>query len=182
MNNRKISSRIIKELYAKSGNSCAFTNCNEQLFDNANIGEICHIQGLNPGSARYNPDLSEEEVNSIDNLILLCSNHHKMIDQQEDLFPKERLLKMKKMHEDLICNNIKKRNERRLFFYELQKIFQENNFDKYILEQGYDGPFEDSVFMYIDIGCEQIYNLLNTEYAISLSGQEKKKYIHLFIC
>lgn len=92
MSSRQIPAKVVKELYAKSGNCCAFSGCNEQLFEDANVGQICHIQGVNPGSARYNPDLPEEVVNSIDNLILLCSNHHKLIDEREDLFPVKKII------------------------------------------------------------------------------------------
>ena len=102
MSSRQIPAKVVKELYAKSG------NCNEQLFEDANVGQICHIQGVNPGSARYNPDLPEEVVNSIDNLILLCSNHHKLIDEREDLFPVKKLLEMKKTHENFVSQAIEK--------------------------------------------------------------------------
>lgn len=49
MSSRQIPARVVKELYAKSGNCCAFSGCNEQLFENANVGQICHIQGVNSG-------------------------------------------------------------------------------------------------------------------------------------
>lgn len=178
MSSRQIPARVVKELYAKSGNCCAFSGCNEQLFEDANVGQICHIQGVNPGSARYNPDLPEEVVNSIDNLILLCSNHHKLIDEREDLFPVKKLLEMKKTHENFVSQAIFQSN-RKMFFDNLQRIFQENNFDRIILEQGYEAPFEDSVFVNADIGCEQIRNLLNTNCALGLSGEERKE-IYIF--
>lgn len=173
MSSRQIPTRVVKELYAKSGNCCAFSGCNEQLFENANVGQICHIQGVNSGSARYNPDLPEEVVNGIENLILLCSNHHKLIDEREDLFPVEKLLEMKKTHENFVSQAIFQSN-RKMFFYNLQRIFQENNFDRIILEQGYEAPFEDSVFINVDNGYWQIYNLLNTDCALGLSGEERK--------
>lgn len=174
MSSRQIPTRVVKELYAKSGNCCAFSGCNEQLFENANVGQICHIQGVNSGSARYNPDLPEEVVNGIDNLILLCSNHHKLIDEREDLFPVEKLLEMKKTHENFVSQAIFQSN-RKMFFYNLQRIFQENNFDRIILEQGYEAPFEDSVFINVDNGYWQICNLLNTDCALGLSGEERKE-------
>lgn len=178
MSSRQIPARVVKELYAKSGNCCAFSGCNEQLFENANVGQICHIQGVNSGSARYNPDLPEEVVNGIDNLSLLCSNHHKLIDEREDLFPVEKLLEMKKAHENFVSQAIFQSNRKR-FFDNLQRIFQENNFDRIILEQGYEAPFEDSVFVNTDNGCEQLRNLLNTNYALGLSGEERRE-IYIF--
>lgn len=47
------------------------------------------------------------------------------------------------------------------------------------MEQGYEAPFEDSVFVNADIGCEQIRNLLNTNCALGLSGEERKE---IYIC
>lgn len=44
------------------------------------IGEICHIEGEKPGSARYNDMMSNKQRNDFDNLILLCRNHHKEVD------------------------------------------------------------------------------------------------------
>lgn len=178
MNSRHIPTRIVKELYAKSGNCCAFSGCNEQLFEDANVGQICHIQGVNSGSARYNPDLPEEVVNGIDNLILLCSNHHRLIDEREDLFPVEKLVEMKKTHENFVSQSIFQSN-RKMFFDNLQRIFQKNNFDRIILEQGYEAPFEDSIFENTDNGYWQICNLLNTDCALGLSGEERKE-IYIF--
>ncbi|WP_205455164.1 HNH endonuclease signature motif containing protein [Clostridium botulinum] len=104
MGRKEIKASIIKELYAKSGNICAFPGCKNRLFsDDKNgknhISNICHIQGYNKGSARYNPNLSEDEANDISNLILLCKNHHGYIDQNEEIYMVEFLKSLKKSHE-----------------------------------------------------------------------------------
>ncbi len=97
---------IQKRLYAYSGCECAFYECNTSLFveesENAspNIGEICHIEGLNKGSARHNP--SNKDPNTYENLILLCANHHKEIDDLNNSFTVDSLKEMKKKHEDTI--------------------------------------------------------------------------------
>lgn len=109
---RKYSMPLIKELYAKSGNECAMYNCSNKLYDNEYGAQdnICHIESLNKGP-RYNPELTEEELNSIDNLILLCANCHKRIDnlKNESTYTVEFLKKMKKDHENSInprkCDN-----------------------------------------------------------------------------
>ena len=55
MGKRNLSDRVKKELCAKSGNRCAFPGCPNNLYSSeASVGEICHIEGLNPGAARYN--------------------------------------------------------------------------------------------------------------------------------
>ncbi len=103
---RNYKTNMIKELYAYSGNQCAFPGCNQKLIDkNGNYGEICHIYGLNLGSARYDPQKSEEELNSISNLILLCPNHHKMVDSDVENFSAETLISIKENHESRVINS-----------------------------------------------------------------------------
>ncbi|WP_373898799.1 HNH endonuclease [Haloimpatiens sp. FM7315] len=107
MGRKEIKPSIIKELYAKCGNVCAFPGCTNRLFTDdeygkSHISNICHIQGYNKGSARYNPKLSEDEANDISNLILLCKNHHGYIDQNEAIYTVEVLNSLKKSHEKKI--------------------------------------------------------------------------------
>lgn len=53
MGKRNLSDRVKKELCAKSGNRCAFPGCPNNLYSSeASVGEICHIEGLNPGAVR----------------------------------------------------------------------------------------------------------------------------------
>jgi hypothetical protein len=73
--------------------------------DNINLSEIYHIYGLNPGSARYNPQLTKKDANKISNLILLCSHHHKIVDSKPDNFPSDTLISMKTSHEEKIARN-----------------------------------------------------------------------------
>lgn len=72
------------------------------------IGENAHIYGENPGSARYNPDLDLEYVNSYENLIYLCANCHKKIDDEEDKYPAEDLRNIKNEHEKWVLKNLEK--------------------------------------------------------------------------
>lgn len=43
--------------------------------------EIGHIRGANPGSARYDPAMTDLERASFPNLLLVCTAHHKLIDR-----------------------------------------------------------------------------------------------------
>lgn len=101
MGNRSYEINTIKELYARSGNQCAFPGCSHELFidGNINLSQICHIYGLKPGSARYTSEIPEENLNKISNLILLCPYHHKMVDSQPEFYLPDTLLSMKKTHE-----------------------------------------------------------------------------------
>ena len=78
-----------KRLFAVSGNKCYFPNCNIPLVDLESgtiTGEICHIKGKKPGSPRYDPKQSNEERHGFENLLLMCSLHHKVIDDDPDSY------------------------------------------------------------------------------------------------
>ena len=90
----------IKRLVAHSGNRCAFPRCTAALFEGATgIGEICHIKAAKPGGPRYDAQQTPAERHGYDNLILLCAKHHTVIDDDEEAYTVERLLKMKAEHE-----------------------------------------------------------------------------------
>jgi hypothetical protein len=74
----------IKVLFARSGNRCAFPKCAAALSDgDTALGEMCHIKGAKPAAARYDPNQTPEERHSAENLILLCPNHHTVVDADE---------------------------------------------------------------------------------------------------
>ena len=90
----------IKKLFAQSGNYCAFPVCQTNMIDeNLIFGEICHIEGENETSARYNPKMTPEQRNSLDNLILLCPTHHTLIDKNPSKYTTDYITKMKSEHE-----------------------------------------------------------------------------------
>jgi len=94
---------VLKKLFALSRNCCAFPRCEEVLSKPEwpkVLAEVCHIAGLNAGSARYDPAMTVAERNSYENLLLLCPNHHDLIDELEpDRFSVDDLLDMKRAHE-----------------------------------------------------------------------------------
>ncbi|WP_375209297.1 hypothetical protein [Hyphomonas jannaschiana] len=90
----------IKLLFARSGNQCAFPKCRAPMaINNTLLGEICHIKGSKPGSARHDPNQLDSERHAYNNLILLCPNHHTVIDDDEDAYTVDRLALMKSNHE-----------------------------------------------------------------------------------
>jgi hypothetical protein len=90
----------IKRLFAHSGNRCAFPKCTAPMAEGDTVfGEVCHIKGKKPGSPRHDPAQILEQRNDFDNLILLCPNHHAVIDADTDAYTFERLQKMKADHE-----------------------------------------------------------------------------------
>lgn len=99
---------------AQSGNICAFPGCDQTLVveeegsRSAVIGVFAHIRGENQGAARYDKDMTDEERNSSDNLIFLCQNHHKIIDDQPTIYTVDELMKMKKDHKKWVIESTRK--------------------------------------------------------------------------
>lgn len=172
MGNRYIKQSVIKKIYAKSGNCCAFPGCHCILVNGeTDIGKICHIEGLNPDSARYNPHLTNKEANSINNLILLCPNHHDLIDQNTSVYTVECLKQMKSEHEEYIEQKIIQVD----FWQELQCIFQECQFDIIFLEQNFEVCFPEWYFEKCEEGYCRIKDLLNENYSLNITSKDRKK-------
>jgi hypothetical protein len=91
---------LLKILFSKSGNRCAFPQCMSPITEGDTvIGEICHIAAASPRGPRYDANQDEAARNSADNLILLCPTHHTVIDADVESYTVERLEKMKRDHE-----------------------------------------------------------------------------------
>lgn len=87
-------------LFTLSGNTCAFPDCQAPMYEAGSIvGVVCHIHAQSPGGPRFNDQLKEEDVNGIDNLVLLCPTHHKVIDDQPELYDATSIRRMKAEHE-----------------------------------------------------------------------------------
>ena len=64
------------------------------------LGDTAHIAAVKAGGPRYDEHLSTEQIRKIENLMLLCPNHHDIIDNSPEIFSTENLQKMKKDHEE----------------------------------------------------------------------------------
>jgi hypothetical protein len=103
---KKISDKETKLLCLQSKGICAFPNCGKSLIqDGTNLdepvvtGEIAHIVAYEPGGPRGDSSFPEEERNKHTNLILLCGDHHKLIDSQVNTYSIPVLREMKRAHE-----------------------------------------------------------------------------------
>jgi hypothetical protein len=101
-----IKEKDIKLLWGRAANRCSFPDCRVKLCqDNKTatnsfpIGEQAHIVGKEEGSARSGSILSVNERDSYHNLILLCPNHHTLVDKNPDDYPIEKLHMFKSQHE-----------------------------------------------------------------------------------
>ncbi|WP_053983725.1 HNH endonuclease [Niameybacter massiliensis] len=102
-----------KMLWGKSANRCNFTECRHELvmdatkIDNESIiGEECHIVARETNGPRGESDLSVEQRNTYNNLILMCSIHHKLIDDQPNTYTIQKLEEMKRKHEDWVRDTL----------------------------------------------------------------------------
>ena len=103
-----ISQSTIKKLYGRSAGSCNI--CKKDLIeDDVQIGEMAHIIAKSSIGPRGNVNYTND--NNYDNLILLCSIHHKIIDSKPDEYTVNRLHEIKQQHEDNIQNRL--HNDRR---------------------------------------------------------------------
>lgn len=106
-----ISLQTIKNLCANSQRTCAFPGCGRPLTCKVEgvdyfSGEFCHIEGVQKKAARYNPARTPEHINDPDNLVLMCPEHHKIIDAMPDKFPAERIREFKRAQEQAACTDI----------------------------------------------------------------------------
>ncbi len=99
---RNYSDLTIKRLYALSENSCAFPDCSVVFTsptNTNNFSNICHIEDAEEGG-RFNPNMTDKQRSSFENLILLCPNHHLETSDTEK-YTVDSLRKMKQRHESL---------------------------------------------------------------------------------
>lgn len=100
--------RTKRLLWGAAAGRC--TLCNRSVLENEDlgipvpIGELAHAVGAEDGSPRGASELSEEERRQPDNLLLLCRNCHKPIDDGGylGLYSVETLYRLKKEHESRV--------------------------------------------------------------------------------
>lgn len=98
----------IKILWAKAAGRCTMADCRRVLITNASenvssrnvlVGENCHIVAESLDGPRGKSSLSPPDRSRNPNLILLCRNHHGIIDGDPDAWPIELLHQIKADHE-----------------------------------------------------------------------------------
>lgn len=96
-------------LWGKAAGRCQYRGCNKPLFVDAvtksefNQAYIAHIVADVPGGPRGDATRSPILKDDNSNLMLMCDEHHRLIDKKDvDGHPETLLLQMKKEHEDRI--------------------------------------------------------------------------------
>ncbi|NOU58888.1 SAVED domain-containing protein [Marinifilum caeruleilacunae] len=98
------------QLWTSSAGRCQFEGCNKPLWrhgatmNQMNISYIAHIYAYSPNGPRYDEVLSPKLEIDFSNLMLVCDECHRLIDdkKREDEFSAIRLIQMKKDHEERI--------------------------------------------------------------------------------
>lgn len=87
-----------------SGGICAFPGCGAKLVNTEAdeptiVGELAHIVAEQRQGPRGREDFTEAERNKASNILLLCSEHHTLIDRNPLVFSVHVLRQIKKDHE-----------------------------------------------------------------------------------
>lgn len=104
--NRDVMDATRYKLWAVSAGRCQL--CNRVVYTDStfgkegNFGELAHIHAVGGKGPRHCKDMSREELNSTNNLMLLCQEHHKMIDDNPTIFNGEYLREKKFEHESRV--------------------------------------------------------------------------------
>lgn len=93
-------------LWGRAAGRCEI--CNKLLYidskygDTANFAENAHIHAVGTNGPRHKADMTQEEINQSENLMLLCAEHHHLIDTKPENYSGDNLIRLKKQHEERI--------------------------------------------------------------------------------
>jgi hypothetical protein len=112
---RQYKRSTVRRLDTLSGNECAYPNCSRKLIAEDGISiisKICHIAAASKEGPRFDKDMTDDERRGFDNLILLCDEHHVMIDNKanEETYPTTLLKTWKSEHEKKMIELISNKN------------------------------------------------------------------------
>jgi hypothetical protein len=100
---------VLRELYLKSGNECAFPDCERKIISAAGefIGQLCHIEAAEKGGQRFNENESNEQRRTFQNLLLMCYEHH-VTTNDVDMYDVPAMKRIKSDHESKFSNVLTK--------------------------------------------------------------------------
>src|SRR5215212_7979908 len=85
--------------FVHGGGKCSFRGCETWTWPDSDLSllEVAFINAPSPHGARYDPNLNLDPADP-DNYILLCPNHHRLIDRRIEDFPAEELRRIRDEH------------------------------------------------------------------------------------
>lgn len=109
-----IPNKVANALWARAGGCCQYRGCSEYLVgdliagrEDGTFGFLAHIVADSPDGPRGDEVRSALLAKRLDNLMLMCARHHKLIDvDAPDDHPETLLLEMKAEHERRIVRNV----------------------------------------------------------------------------
>ena len=105
----------LKKLALRSGGCCAFPECRKRLTavdpttgEVAVLGHIAHIVAQNDDGPRGAPEMSAADRDRYENLVLLCTSHHQLVDAPANhaTFTVERLTALRDDHEAWVAERL----------------------------------------------------------------------------
>ena len=111
-----LSNKTLKMLWGRAAGRCSHPDCRlDVFFDESEadtptlVGENCHVISEKDGGPRSDPSVPSDQIDSYSNLILMCRNHHKVIDDTENgerEYSIERLRQIKRDHETWVRDQL----------------------------------------------------------------------------
>ena len=103
---KSIPDPVTNRLFALSGNQCAFPGCTNAVTDQVAPGEQpvtlaqrAHIVGVGRQGPRSRAAPLSDDIDAVENLTLLCGEHHRIVDANPRIYSVEVLAKYKADHE-----------------------------------------------------------------------------------
>lgn len=106
----KIPQKVQSALWARAGGRCQYRGCNDDLIgdlisgrEDGTFGFIAHIVADSADGPRGDPQRSALLARALENLMLMCARHHKLIDVDDEAgHPEALLIAMKAEHESRV--------------------------------------------------------------------------------
>lgn len=105
---RSLPASVTNLLWGRAAGRCEFEGCARQLTRDSitkrdgNYADRAHIRPVGECGPRASSRTPATDINSIENLMLVCHEHHVLIDGHAGDYPEERLLAMKHEHENRV--------------------------------------------------------------------------------
>lgn len=97
----------VKLLWGKAGGRCSFPECRKELSEKTIVlGEQGHIIAKNEDGPRGKGSLHRDVRDKYENMILLCTEHHTLIDKDPGQYSVDSLIEMKKDHEQWVSQRL----------------------------------------------------------------------------
>jgi hypothetical protein len=107
---KNIPDPVTNRLFALSGNKCAFPGCTNAVTDQVAPGEQpvtlaqrAHIVGVGRQGPRSRERPISDDIDAVENLVLFCGEHHRIVDTNPRIYSVQVLAKYKADHEARIA-------------------------------------------------------------------------------